>query len=146
MCNQTAPFFLNKTQSHVQIATPRTVASHGCTPPLPAFAATGEYVVSHRLSPATLLRGCSTVQPTDQPNRTARTVVPTAALRHCQPSPIRRARRQPPENSRSTPRSFTTSGSPHRRTLLHSGNPLARWLKTPKKRTALIPNVKNPSS
>ncbi|GLT64078.1 hypothetical protein SLA2020_365920 [Shorea laevis] len=93
------------------MATPRTVASHGCTPSLPAFDATGDNVVSHRLSPATLLRRCRTVQPTDQPNRTARTVashgctppLPAVAATGEHVVSHRKIRAAPPH-------SFTTSG------------------------------------
>jgi hypothetical protein len=60
MCNQTALFFhqitqrtsrtthSHKSQNKERLAAP-TAVSHGCTPPLPAFATTGENAVCHRL-------------------------------------------------------------------------------------------------
>jgi hypothetical protein len=56
MCNQTALFFHQITQCTSQHDNRKTetdlaptAASHGCIPPLPAFATAGEYAASHRL-------------------------------------------------------------------------------------------------
>ncbi|GLT54472.1 hypothetical protein SLA2020_276670 [Shorea laevis] len=102
MCNQTAPFFPNKTQSHVQIATHRTVASHGCTLPLPAFR---RYRRVRRQPPTQSSDTAPRLQH-HSTHRSAKSHSPhgcfprlhsaTAILRR-----YRRARRQPPENSRS---------------------------------------------